>query len=191
MFSITPSVIIEYLYCPRYTYFEHVLKIPQFEEKFYKVMKGRNIHDEKLSINKDYLRKKLGVIERFNDVYLSDDLLRGVVDEVLFLNDGTAAPLDYKYAEFDGQIYDTYLTQIYCYSLLIQKNTGKEVKKGFIVYTRSKNRVVEVPVTPDVINMVRGVAEEIMQIVELALLPETKANYKKCNLCTYANICPK
>lgn len=191
MFSITPSVIIEYLYCPRYTFFEHVLKIPQFEEKYSKVIKGRNIHDEKLERNKEYLRKKIGVSQKFLDVYLAGPLVRGIVDEVLFLEDGTAAALDYKFAEFNGEIYDTYLTQIYCYSLLIKENTGKEVNRGFLVYTRSKNKLVEIPVTSVDLDKVAKTAENILNLVESGTLPDTKANIKKCNLCTYANICVK
>ena len=57
-FSLTPSHIIEYMFCPRFTYFEYVLAIPQNEEKNYKVVKGRQIHDAKLEQNKEYLRKK-------------------------------------------------------------------------------------------------------------------------------------
>ncbi|MEO0790606.1 MAG: CRISPR-associated protein Cas4, partial [Bacteroidota bacterium] len=41
MISITPSHIIQHVYCPRYTYFEWVLRIPQNEEKYGKVMRGR------------------------------------------------------------------------------------------------------------------------------------------------------
>lgn len=191
MFSITPSVIIEYLYCPRFTYFEHVLKIPQFEEKNFKVMKGRNIHEEKLKVNADYLRKKIGVRNKLSDVYLSDDILRGVIDEVLFLEDGTAAPLDYKFAKYEGEIYDTYKTQLYCYSWLIERTTGKSVIRGYLIYTRSKNKLVEVPVSKEDMAGVRGVAAEILKLVQNSTLPETNANYKKCAQCTYANICPK
>ncbi|KAB2907882.1 MAG: CRISPR-associated protein Cas4 [Ignavibacteriales bacterium] len=191
MFSVTPTVIIEYLYCPRFTYFEHVLKIPQFEEKNYKVMKGRNIHEEKITLSADYLRKKIGVESKIVDVYLSDDILRGIVDEVLFLKDGTAAPLDYKFAVYDGVVYDTYKTQLYCYSWMIQKKTNRKVEKGFLVYTRSKNKLVEVPVTEENMLFVYKVSEEILALVQNSLLPDTKANFTKCKQCTYRNICPK
>ena len=77
--SITPSHIIEYLYCPRFTYYEYVLCIPQYEDRHYKVEKGREIHDQKLDRNKDYLRKRIGVVQKFADQYLTDDLLRGKI----------------------------------------------------------------------------------------------------------------
>lgn len=108
MISFYPSQIIEYLYCPRYTYFEYVLCIPQNEDKFYKVLRGRELHSEKLERNKDYLRKKIGVKDKWLDQYLGQKNLRGRVDEVLKLEDGTYAPLDYKFAEWKEKIYETY-----------------------------------------------------------------------------------
>jgi len=38
--SITASQILEYLYCPRLTYFEYVMDIPQNEGQRFKVKKG-------------------------------------------------------------------------------------------------------------------------------------------------------
>ena len=121
MQSFYPSQIIEYLYCPRYTYFEYVLRIPQYEEKFYKVNRGREIHDQKLERNKEYLRKKIGVSEKWLDQYLGVEGLRGKVDEVLLLDDGTYAPLDYKFAVWKDKVYDTYRQQLYCYAILIEE----------------------------------------------------------------------
>ncbi|MBE9547207.1 MAG: hypothetical protein IMF10_06910, partial [Proteobacteria bacterium] len=40
------------------------MDIPQYEEKRFKVQKGRTIHEDKQRINPDYLRKKMGCIER-------------------------------------------------------------------------------------------------------------------------------
>ena len=41
MISLTPSQLIQHLYCPRFTYFEWVLRLPQFEDNFGKVLRGR------------------------------------------------------------------------------------------------------------------------------------------------------
>jgi CRISPR-associated exonuclease Cas4 len=61
-YSLTASHLLEYLFCPRFTYFEYVLDIPQHEEKRFKVEVGRKIHEKKM--NPEYLRKKLGVTEK-------------------------------------------------------------------------------------------------------------------------------
>lgn len=189
MFSITPSHIIEYLYCPRFTYFEFVLTIPQYEEKNYKVMRGRHLHDERLERNKGYLRKRLGAVGRLDDQYLTNGLLRGRVDEVLQLADGSMAPLDYKFAAFEERIYPTYRTQLYCYAWLIEENFGASVRRGFLVYTRSQNKVVEVPIEEVDKDAVRRAAEEIRSIMEKNVFPKATAQKKKCLTCTYRNIC--
>ena len=66
--SITASDILEHLFCPRFTYFQSYLRIPQHEEKRFKVQKGRTVHENKVQVNPDYLRKKLGCVERKKSV---------------------------------------------------------------------------------------------------------------------------
>ena len=73
---ITPSEIIEHLYCPRFTYFMLGLNIEQQEQKRFKVQKGRHIHEEKTRINKDYLRKRIGATAKDTEVYLSSGIFR-------------------------------------------------------------------------------------------------------------------
>jgi CRISPR-associated exonuclease Cas4 len=189
MFSITPSHIIEYLYCPRFTYFEYVLRVPQFEEKNYKVMQGRNMHELRALQNKDYLRERIGVREKRLNVYLTNAWLRGEVDEVLFLKDGTAAPLDYKFARWEEKIYDTYRTQLACYAWLIGENFGVPVTRGYLVYVRSKNHLVEVPVSTDEIAAVQAAADDINAIIQKNLYPNATKVKKRCDHCTYRNIC--
>lgn len=189
--SLTPSHIIEFLYCPRFTYFEYVLGIPQYEEKNYKVVRGREIHDEKLERNKDYLRKKLGVQEKYTDQYLTNDLLRGRIDEVLLLKDGTMAPLDYKFAQYKDKIYETYRTQLYCYAWLIEQNFGKQVNKGYLVYTRSQHKLIEVPIAEADKKEVENCIQQIYEIIDKNYFPKSTKYRKRCLDCTYRNICIK
>lgn len=189
--TLTPTHIIQYLYCPRFTYFEYVLRIPQYEEKDFKVMKGREIHEQKLAKNKEYLRKKIGVKAKHQDQYLANDKLRGVVDEVLELHDGTMAPLDYKFAEFKNRVFTTYLTQLYCYSWLIEENFQKQVLKGFIVYVRSKNKLVELPVSSADKDLVQQGADGVLEIIETNCYPKATKYKSRCLSCTYSNICIK
>lgn len=191
MISITPSHIIEYLFCPRYTYFEYVLNIPQNEEKYYKVMKGRNIHELKLVQNKDYLRKKIGAKKKYLDQYLTNELIRGKIDEVLLLNDDTMAPLDYKFAKYNEKIYETYKTQLFCYAWLIKDNFNCKVKKGFLVYTRSQNKLIEINIFDEDLLQVKKSAENIYKIIDNNYYPKATKYKKRCLNCTYKNICIK
>lgn len=189
MISITPSHIIEYLFCPRYTYFEYVLAIPQYEEKNYKVMKGREVHDLKLERNKEYLRRKIGAKQKWVDQYLTNSVLRGKVDEVLLLEDDTLAPLDYKFAEYKDRIFDTYRQQLICYAILIEENFSKEVNKGYLVYVRSKNKLVEVLISEEEKLEVKKSIEQISWIMEENYFPKATKYKKRCLNCTYRNIC--
>lgn len=189
MISLTPSHIIEYLFCPRFTYFEYVLAIPQHEEKSYKVLRGREIHDEKLERNKNYLRKRVGAVNKHTDQYLTNGWLRGRVDEVLELQDGSMAPLDYKFAEYKDRIFETYKTQQYCYACLIEENFGRSVNRGFIVYVRSRHQLIEVPISDEGKVQIKNCAEAICKIIDTNYFPKATKYKKRCVDCTYRNIC--
>ncbi len=140
---ITPSEVIEHLYCPRFTYFMNCLNIPQHEELRYKVLKGRELHEKRENENREYLRKKLGCVDKDISVYIASRKLgvRGIIDEVLHLSDGTLAPLDFKYAEYTDYTFATHKVQSSLYAMLIKENYHKPVKKGYICYTRSNNKI--------------------------------------------------
>lgn len=190
-FSITPSHIIQYLYCPRFTYFEYVLRIPQYEEKYYKVTRGREVHEQKAKQNVEYLRKRIGVKQKYLNQYLTNESLRGEVDEVLELMDGTMAPLDYKFAKYEDKVYDTYKTQIYCYAWLIKSNYQREVLKGYLVYTRSKNQLVEIEVGEKHLEKIATCADMIKYIIQHNYYPKATRYKRRCLSCTYRNICTK
>ncbi|WP_394906762.1 CRISPR-associated protein Cas4 [uncultured Mesonia sp.] len=191
MQSFYPSQIIEFLYCPRYTYFEYVLRIPQYEEKFYKVERGREVHDQKLEQNKNYLRKKIGVQEKWLDQYLGVQGLRGKIDEVLQLKDGSYAPLDYKFAQWKDKVYNTYKQQLYCYAVLIEENFDTQVKKGFLVYTRSKHKLIEVNIPTEAKDEIKSSTDEMLTIIRQNKFPKRTKFKKRCVNCTYRNICIK
>ncbi len=94
--SITITQAMAYLFCPRFTYFEECLGIPEHEETRFKVLMGREVHAQKVKMNPDYLRKRIQVERKVASVYLASPALRlrGIVDEVLWLSDGTMAPLE-------------------------------------------------------------------------------------------------
>ena len=189
--SITPSEVLEYLFCPRFIYFMNCLGIPQHEEGRYKVQRGREVHQERGGVNQEYLRKKVGCVEKELSVYLSSprNHIRGVVDEVLKLKDGSYAPLDYKFAQFKDRPFKTYRTQLVLYALLIQENYNAEVIRGFIVYTRSRNYLKEVIFSDKDFHRSVEIVEEILTIIQGGIFPRKTRDRIKCVDCCYRNIC--
>jgi len=189
-YSLTASHLLEYLFCPRFTYFEYVLDIPQHEEKRFKVEVGRKIHEKKM--NPEYLRKKLGVTEKKIDVYLaSPSGIRGIVDEILFLEDSAAAPLDYKYAEYKERTFKNHRYQLVFYAQLIKDNFHVPVSRGFIIYTRSKNKLIEVPIREKDFEELGKIISEILDIVQQCMYPKPTKYKQRCPDCCYRNICEK
>lgn len=190
--SLTASHLLEYLFCPRFTYFEYVLHIPQHEEKRFKVEVGRKIHEKIRKVNPGYLRKRLGVKESKLDVYFASPLgIRGIVDEILFLDDGTAAPLDYKYAEYKERTFKNHRYQLVLYAQLIKDNFQIPVTRGFIIYTRSKNKLIEVPIYEKDFDNLGKIVKEILDIIQWCRYPRPTKYKQRCPDCCYRNICEK
>ena len=190
--SITATDILEFLYCPRFAYFESYLKIPEHQEKRFKVNKGRTVHNDKYEQNPDYLRKRIGCIEREKSAHLHSDIgIRGIVDEVLFLDDGTAAPLDYKYAEYKNRTFKNHRFQLTLYARLIQENYEIPVNRGYIVYTRSRNKIVEVTITDGMHTELKQIINQLLCVIQKGLYPEPTKYKARCDDCCYGNLCEK
>jgi len=189
--NIKVSDVLEYLFCPRFIYYIHCLKIPQYEEKRFKVLKGREVHELKRKTNIDYVRKKINVLNKENNVSITakNYHIKGIVDEILFLVDGTAAPLEYKFAEYKGKIFQTYKYQLILHSLMIKENYHLEVKKAFICFIRSNNQVIEMEITEKDFQKSINIIEKILKIIQLGLYPKKTKQLRKCLDCCYNKIC--
>src|SRR5579875_42141 len=187
---LTPSDVLEHLFCGRFTYFERHLGIPQYQERRERVRRGRELHAIREATNRAYLRKRLGVTDKRIDVSLVSPRhhLRGRLDEVLFFDDGTAGPLDYKFAKDPGRIYRTLRLQSAMYALLIRENVRLPVRRGYLVYTRSQNRVVEITYQPDDFRRIGQAIREILDILHRGVLPR-RAPSSHCLDCCYRFIC--
>ncbi len=188
---ITPSEVLEHVYCPRFTWFMNVQHIDQHEDQRYKVLKGREVHERRETENKTYLRRKIGVVKRENAVYLASHRLqmRGIVDEVLWLKDGTMAPLDYKFTEGREQAFKTHRIQIVMYAMLIAETYGAEVNRGYVAYIRGGNQLLEIPLAEKDRLEVKAIVDEIFSVIMSGRLPRRTSSQVRCVDCCYKNIC--
>ena len=189
--SLTVTHLLEHLYCPRFTFFEYVLCIPERQERRPLVQVGRQAHEDRTKINPTYLRKRLGVVARQVGMPLSSATLgvRGVPDEVLTLEDGTMAPLDYKFAEFKGQVYHNLKMQSVVYGLLIEEAFGTSVRRGWLCYLRSKHKVVEVEHGQADKEEAREILADIQRVIQGEQFPPATTYRARCKDCCYRNVC--
>lgn len=188
---LTVTHMHEHLFCKRFTYFEYVLLVPEHQERRTLVRKGREVHQERRRTNPTYLRKKLGVVDRAFDVPLASASLgvRGSVDEVLSLSDGTMAPLDYKFAVAPRSVYQNQRIQAALYGLLIGEQFQKPVTRAYLCYTRSQHRIVEVPLTEADFDEARRAVAEVLDVIRAGWYPPPTPWQARCRDCCYRNIC--
>jgi CRISPR-associated exonuclease Cas4 len=191
--KITPTELLEYNFCPRFIYFMNVLKIPQYEDRRYKVQKGRSEHEKRQKNNPDYLWKKLGAVERQSNVYLISDKyhIRGIADEVITMPDGTLAPVDYKYAKYPDFVYKSHKIQTLCYCLMIEDIFEKQVKNGYIFYIREGSRQVKIPFTSASKDEITENIKTVLKIIQQEGMPPPTPVKSRCMDCTYKNICTR
>ncbi|MDQ2084981.1 CRISPR-associated protein Cas4 [Herbivorax sp. ANBcel31] len=191
-YYITPSDIIEFLYCKRFIYFMRSLGIDQHTEKRFKTTMGKEVHKKRGNENKHYLRKRIASCEKLNDINLVSPKLgiRGKVDEIHICSDGSMCPLDFKYAVYNERLYKTYKSQIIMYSLMIEEVYKKEVKVGYIVYCREGNKLVEVEVDKSEKEKVFSYIDEYKKVLN-GFFPASTKEKSKCLDCCYRNICIK
>lgn len=188
---ITPSEVLEHIFCPRFTWFIQVQQIPQHEETRFKVIKGREVHRRRATENRDYLRRKIGAVKREIEVYLASPVLRlrGVVDEVLWLNDGTMAPLDYKYTVTRDRAFKTHEIQLVLYAMLLRTTYEQPVTRGYAAYVRGGNQLLEVPITETAVAEAQQAIDEIFTIIATGRLPAKTRSRLRCEDCCYKPIC--
>jgi CRISPR-associated exonuclease Cas4 len=187
---LTVSDVLEHLYCPRFTWFEKYQMLPEFQERRAKVNMGRSLHETREKNNRGYLRQRLQAVDKRIDVSLVSEryCLRGRIDEVLFFADGTAGPLDYKFARDPGVIYRTLRFQSAIYAMLIQEHFGQPAPRGFVVYTRSNNVVRTIEFTAEDFREVGNVLTEMLNVIQNGYLPR-RAPPSRCQDCCYRRIC--
>ncbi|MEI2761580.1 CRISPR-associated protein Cas4, partial [Methanothrix soehngenii] len=140
------------------------------------------MHEVREKVNRDYIRKRLKCARKEISVYLTSHKyhFKGEVDEVLFLEDGTAAPLDYKYAEFKNTVYRTHKFQAALYGMLIMEHFGVDVKRGFVCYTRSNNYVAEIDFKQKDYEKVKEIVREILMIIQREYYPDGTKQKARC-----------
>lgn len=189
---VTPSEIIEFMYCQRFTYYMKSLTIPQNEGNRFKVQIGREKHNQRAKQNKDYVRKRIGGVSKWQEVYLISKKysLKGIVDEIYLLDDGTYAPLDYKFAEYKEKDFETYKTQMILYSLIIEDIYKIKVNRFFLVYIRSKNLIKEVQIADKEKEQALNAVNNYKKVLK-GFYPKATKYKARCIDCCYAKICYK
>lgn len=187
---VTPSEIIEFLYCPRFTYYMKDLDIRQYEEKRIKVQLGKEKHLQKKAQTINQIRKRIGGVSKEQEKYLisKEYGIKGIVDEIYLLKDNTLAPLDYKFAEYKDRDFETYKIQMALYSLAIESIYKMKVNKFFLVYIRSHSLLKEIEFNEKLKKKLVKCITDYKKVVQ-GYYPKATKYKARCIDCCYRNIC--
>jgi CRISPR-associated exonuclease Cas4 len=77
------------------------------------------------------------------------------------------------------------------YGELIREHYQVPVNRGFIVYTRSRNKLIEVPITDRMYSELDNIIKDFLDVVEKGVYPKPTKYAARCGDCCYRNICEK
>ncbi len=103
--------------------------------------------------------------------------------------DGSAAPIDYKYAAYKERTFRNHKFQLAFYGKLIQENYSVPVNRGFLVYTKSKNKLIEVKLTAKIYDELGDIITDLIKIIQKGRYPAPTKYKARCQDCCYRNIC--
>ncbi|MEA3222089.1 MAG: Dna2/Cas4 domain-containing protein, partial [Thermodesulfobacteriota bacterium] len=65
------------------------------------------------------------------------------------------------------------------------------VNKGYIVYTRSRNKLVDVSITRQMYFELDKIINDLLNVVQKGVYPKPTKYKARCSDCCYRNICEK
>ena len=187
-FNIPISMLRQYVFCPRIPYFLLIRQIMPSEKLWVKQGSYEHIRQILLSKRRSFEKYKLKDSSlRFNVELKSNKLgLHGICDAVLE-NDKQAIIFELKNKENISNNLGARI-QLAAYSLVYEQMTGKEIKRGFILFGK-KAKTFEVAIDKTLIENVFNILSEIHNIIEDTLFPLSSASEYKCCQCEFFNFC--
>ncbi|PIZ91518.1 CRISPR-associated protein Cas4 [Candidatus Micrarchaeota archaeon CG_4_10_14_0_2_um_filter_55_9] len=181
---------MNYLYCPRITYFENVLHYPQVTT--IKEVKGREKHVE---FNRKSKRTKIAkrmpkLPRRYNLPLFSKELGFQTVLDCLLLNEeaNEAYPLQAKNSFRPLAIYRTMKFQLFVEALLVTRMFDYSVPFGFIKFIKS-NDLVKLNINSENMLEVEELIKEIKRVISEEELPSPTPYELRCQDCCYFAVC--
>ena len=185
--NLTVTDAVENAFCPKFTYYQLVLGLKQYEEKQGSVKAGREYHNRHSSTNLTYMPKhiegrKLTEIQLFSETHL----FSGKTDEAIETPEEVII-IERKYSDHVN-LGATMKTQLGLLAILIEENLKKKAGKAIVVFERTRRREMKVDITEEIRNLALSVLQRTKRVLTSGLCPG--ANYSnRCLTCCYRKVC--
>jgi CRISPR-associated exonuclease Cas4 len=174
------SALQHYSYCPRQCALIH--EEQSFADNLH-TARGNAVHT---LVDLEGYELRGGVrIERAVPLVCERLGLIGKADIVEFLSDGTPYPVEYKHSPRRQRTHDD--IQLAAQALCLEEMTGHSVPLGAI-YHASSHRRREVPITPQLRQLVADTAVAIRTMLQSGQMPPA-VNDARCRECSLIDLC--
>ncbi len=148
---------------------------------------GKEFHDESI-ISPIIVKTKASKVIKNVELISNKLKLRGKIDYLIITKFGELIPVEIKWSELEhGTVKRDHKLQLAAYSLMIEENFNKVVKRAIIYYTRIK-KLITIPIDEDMKNEVKRIISEINKIISNEEIPKVVKS-KHCVNCGFKNYC--
>ena len=185
---LTVTDVVEYSFCPKFTYFINVLGLDQYEQKRGTVSAGRKLHQMHERNNPNYsLQSNKGKKLVARQFYSEKLDLSGKIDEAIEM-DKEIILIERKYSDI-YDISNTIQIQLGLLSILIEENLGKPVKNAIVIFNKTKRKQISVTIDDTLKNQSLEMLEKTKKIIQTGIMPDADFD-NRCLNCCFRKICP-
>lgn len=186
---ITVTTVVENVFCEKFTYYEEVLGLSQYEEKRGAVISGRSFHKKHEKTNQGFIPKniqgkKITSVKFYSKRY---DFL-GIIDEAIESDDQIVL-IERKFSNYT-KIHDTVRVQLGLLAILIEENLGKPVKEARVIFNKDRRDEIIVPIEKETREFAIKMLKRTKKTIETGIMPKSYYD-NRCLNCCFRNICPE
>lgn len=185
---LTVTDVVEYAFCPMFTYFGNVLGLKQYEQRRGTVKGGRKLHESHEKSNRDYMSHDISGKKLIGTKFFSEKLgLVGKIDEAIE-TDKQIILVERKFTD-NTIVGDTIKVQLGLLSILIEENMKKPVNIARIIFQKERRITIDVAIDDQIRNVAIDSLSRVKQLIKSGIIPDSKFD-NRCLDCCFRRICP-
>lgn len=181
-------MVVEHVFCPKFTYYGQILGLNQYEGKRGTVISGREFHLKHERTNLRFLPmnlkgKKLVALHFYSKKYN----FSGKIDEAVETSKEIIL-IERKYSD-NPIIGATMKAQLGLLSILLEENIHKPVKQAIVIFSKKKRQVLEIKIDQEMKRYSLKMLKETMNIIFSGINSSAKFD-DRCLNCCFRKVCP-
>jgi len=186
--TLTVTDVVEYAFCPKFTYFINILRLSQFEQKRGTVSAGRKLHTKHEKNNLRYFPQGLKGKKITAHSYFSAKYdLSGKIDEAVESNDEVVL-IERKYTD-NHEVYPALRIQLGLLAILIEENLHKPVRRVIVIFSKTKRKIIHISIDDSIRDESLRMLNDVKNTIKNEIMPESDFD-NRCLNCTFRRICP-